>query len=96
MNLGTVRVGARFCGPPGSGNGGYVAGLLGGYAPEPLEVRLRAPVPLEAPLAVVAGADGALELRDGERLIATAQPAALELDLPPAIGTAEAAAAAAG
>ena len=95
MNLGTINVAPRYCGPAGSGNGGYVAGLVGGFAPETVEVRLRAPVPLAAPLAVAAGEDGARELRDGERLIATAAPAALELEVPPAVPEAAAIAAAA-
>jgi hypothetical protein len=85
MHLGTVTVAPRFCGPVGSGNGGYVAGLLGAFCPEALEVRLRAPTPLGVPLTVLAGADGALELRDGERVIANAAPAALELEVPPAV-----------
>jgi hypothetical protein len=96
MNLTTVTIAARFCGPPNSGNGGYVAGLLGGFAVEPVEVRLRAPAPLGVPLAIVSGAAGSLELRDGERLIATAAPATLELEPPPAVPEAAAIAAAAG
>jgi len=82
MNLGTVNVAARYCGPANAGNGGYVAGLLGAFATEPVEVRLRAPIPLGVPLAVAAGADGALELRNGEQLLAAATPAALELEVP--------------
>ncbi len=85
MNLGSIVVAPRFCGPAGSGNGGYVAGLLGGFATEPLEVRLRLPTPLGVPLAIAAGEAGALELRAGEQLIATAAPAALELDVPPPV-----------
>jgi hypothetical protein len=95
MNLGTVIVAPRFCGPVGSGNGGYVSGLLGAFSPEALEVRLRLPTPLGVPLAVRAGEDGALELRDGERVIATAAPAALALEVPAAVGTEAAAEAAA-
>jgi hypothetical protein len=95
MNLGTVSIAPRFRGPAGSGNGGYVAGLLGGFAAEALEVRLRAPTPLDVPLSIAAGAAGALELRDGERLIASAAPAALELEVPPAVPQSAAIAAAA-
>jgi hypothetical protein len=95
MNLGTVSVAPRYCGPAGSGNGGYVAGLRAGFVPEPVEVRLRAPVPLAVPLGVAAGEGGVIELRAGERLIASAAPADLELEVPPAVPEGEASAAAA-
>ena len=95
MNLATVRIDARYCGPPGSGNGGYVGGLLGGFAAEPLEVRLRAPVPLSVPLSVATGEAGTLELRDGDRLLASAAPATLDLEVPAAVPAAVAIAAAA-
>ncbi len=90
MNLATVTIAPRFCGPANSGNGGYVAGLLGGFTTEPLEVRLRAPTPLGVPLAIASGAAGSLELRDGDRLIATAAPATLALEVPPAVSEAAA------
>jgi hypothetical protein len=95
MNLTTVSIAARFCGPPGSGNGGYVAGLLGAFSAEPLEVRLRAPVPLAVPLTIAAREAGALELRDEDRLIATAAPAPLDLEVPAAVPETAAIAAAA-
>ena len=45
-----VVVAEQFRGPPDSGNGGYVSGLLAGYlspsaAAEGVEVTLRAPTP---------------------------------------------------
>lgn len=42
-------VAARFCGPTGSGNGGYVAGRLGAFVDTdgPVEVTLREPPPLD-------------------------------------------------
>jgi hypothetical protein len=94
MNLARVSIAPRFCGPPGSGNGGYVGGLLGAFAASPSEVRLHAPVPLAVPLAISTGEDGALELRDGERLLASAAPATLDLEVPAAISEAAASAAA--
>lgn len=63
----TVTIAARFQGPPGMGNGGYVAGLLGGAGPA--RVILRRPVPLERPLTMVSGGD-ATTLRDGAQLLA--------------------------
>ena len=51
----------RFCGPPDSGNGGYVCGLLAGYVEGDAEVTLRMPTPLERPLDVVRDKDGGPE-----------------------------------
>ena len=84
----------RFNGPPASGNGGYVSGLiaerLGAAA---VEVSLRAPPPLDVPLAWRVGDDGSLALLHGDTLLAEGRPAHLEVSLP-AVPTAEAAAAA--
>jgi hypothetical protein len=84
-----VIVPGRFNGPPDSGNGGYtcglVAGLLGGVA----EVTLRVPPPLDRELEVVQG-DGRLEVRDGERLVAEAEPVELDVNVPAPVSVAEA------
>jgi hypothetical protein len=40
----------RFCGPPDSGNGGYVCGLLAAAAGGAVAVRLKRPPPLGVPL----------------------------------------------
>ncbi|MER7248135.1 hypothetical protein [Kribbella sp. NPDC000426] len=70
-----VRVDQRFRGPERSGNGGYVAGLVGtaltgqltdGQVPR---VRLRMPPPLQKDLALSAGSEGAA-LTDGDELVA--------------------------
>jgi hypothetical protein len=45
-----VEVHRRFRGPPTSGNGGYVAGLVAEWIEGPAEVDLLAPIPLEVPL----------------------------------------------
>ena len=77
MNL--VRVERRFQGPERSGNGGYVAGLVGtalaaqlGEARVP-RATLRMPPPLEQDLKLTANADGA-RLADGSALVAEAVP----------------------
>jgi hypothetical protein len=84
-----VIVPGRFNGPPDSGNGGYtcglVAGLLGGVA----EVTLRLPPPLDRELDVVRD-DGRLEVRDGERLVAEAEPAELDVEVPAPVSVEEA------
>jgi hypothetical protein len=85
----------RFCGPPGTANGGYacgaVAGLLGG--PRDVEVTLRRPPPLGRPLRLRAGGDGAATVHDGEDLVAEARPATVALDVPGVVSPEEALAA---
>ena len=96
MQLAEVTVAPRYCGPPGSANGGYVAGLLALFATETVAVRLLAPPPLGVPLAVECLETGTLELRDGARPVATAAAATLSLAVPAALPVAAAVAAAAG
>ncbi|TCC36757.1 hypothetical protein [Kribbella sindirgiensis] len=70
-----VRVERRFQGPERSGNGGYVAGLVGtalaaGLGPEAVpKVTLRMPPPLEKDLELAAG-----RLTDGDAVVAEAVP----------------------
>jgi len=72
----------RFCGPPDSGNGGYVCGLVAQYLEGIAEVRLYKPPPLEKPLDVEVTRDGMVLLKDGETIIAQGKPSSLNLDLP--------------
>ncbi|KOV88324.1 hypothetical protein [Nocardia sp. NRRL S-836] len=89
--MSTVTIGSRFNGPPGTGNGGYVCGRLAAHVGAgPVSVRLRKPVPLDREMQVRDG-----ELLDGDVVIASAQPAALDLAVPPAPTLEEARAAAA-
>lgn len=67
----------RFNGPPDTGNGGYVAGLIAGEMRKAgiegaIEVSLRAPPPLETALDL-AIADGACECRHGGAVVVTAR-----------------------
>ena len=79
-----ITIAARFCGPPDSGNGGYVSGMLAGQSQVPVRVRLRKPPPLNAPLIVHRHEDGRLELkRDGE-VIVEAEPHDFDLEVPAA------------
>ncbi len=59
-------------------------GLLARFAPEPMEVRLRQPPPLNVPLEVVAPDSDSLELLAGSTVLATASPAAVDIEVPPA------------
>ncbi|MFF0345920.1 hypothetical protein [Kribbella sp. NPDC004875] len=74
-----VRVERRFQGPERSGNGGYVAGLVGSALAGKLDgshvptVTLRRPPPLQKDLALAAAPDGA-RLTDGDAVVADAVP----------------------
>src|SRR6267154_1295695 len=66
----SVIIDKRYCGPPNSGNGGYICGRLARHIPGGAEVTLRAPPPLDRPLDVAAMDDGSWELRDGAAVVA--------------------------
>jgi hypothetical protein len=77
-----ITVASRFQGPPGSGNGGYVCGLLAETLREDLRVRLVAPPPLESPLEVEAAGAGEWLLRGAAGPVAQATAARLTLEVP--------------
>jgi len=85
---GSLTVASRFCGPPDSGNGGYVCGLIASYLAScldgPAEVTLRRPAPLGRPLAVEWDGQSSLRVLEGQSLIAeaTGWPAGPALQLP--------------
>ncbi|SCB54013.1 hypothetical protein GA0061098_102294 [Bradyrhizobium shewense] len=74
-----IIIDKRYCGPPNSGNGGYVCGRLARHIPGPAEVTLRAPPPLDTPLAAVATDGDTWELRDGDKVVATGRAVSVEL-----------------
>jgi hypothetical protein len=76
-----LTIAHRFHGPKDSGNGGYVAGKLAALIGGTAEISLRAPPPLDRPLDLVRNGE-AIELKDGETLLASVRPATLELDVP--------------
>jgi hypothetical protein len=84
-----LRIAARFCGPPESGNGGYCAGSLAGLflnatgSRGPVEVTLRKPPPLERDLELHLAPDLA-RLQDGEELIAEARQGRIQVEPPSA------------
>ncbi|MBL1075007.1 hypothetical protein JK358_11440 [Nocardia sp. 2] len=85
----TLRIPSRFNGPPGSGNGGWVAGLLAELRDDAVvKVTLRRPPPLETPLRVTDGG-----LYDGETLVAESVPGEFLHDAPAAVAYADAASA---
>lgn len=54
----TLTIDRRYKGPPESGNGGYVCGLLAAALETDVRVRLMAPPPLDAPLELAPQGDG--------------------------------------
>jgi hypothetical protein len=89
----SLAIPARFNGPPDSGHGGYSAGLAASLVEGPAEVALRAPPPLETPLAVERREDGSAALLDGDRLVLEARPADVDVDVPEPVSVEEAVAA---
>ena len=97
-----ITIPHRYCGPPESGNGGWVCGTVAAHVPTTLPrpavtVRLASPPPLDRPLALEAEvADGALVVRllDRGHLVAsgTASPDFAD-DVPPAVSLEQARAA---
>src|SRR5262249_13197247 len=63
---------SRFCGPPGSGNGGYVCGRIAAHVDGPATVTLLRPPPLATPMAVERDREGSVRIHDGPTLIAEA------------------------
>ncbi|XOV82719.1 MAG: hypothetical protein ACFHXK_17895 [bacterium] len=87
-----LTIASQFRGPPESGNGGYVSGAVadlllsarGLPADQAVEVTLRAPIPLDKPMAARLDSHGELTVADGETLIAQAKTTELLLAVPPA------------
>ncbi|MFC3069472.1 hypothetical protein [Phenylobacterium soli] len=90
-----IIIGRQFCGPPNSGNGGYVCGVLAKGIEGPATAVLRAPIPLDAPLALDPATGGFVLSGDEGQLIGKADPSAgAELPTPPKAPSLEAARAA--
>lgn len=77
-----ITIDERFCGPPRSGNGGYVCGLVAARLEGPVAVRLKAPPPIARPLRIETSMRAA-RLLEGDALIAEAQQRPLALEAPP-------------
>jgi hypothetical protein len=78
-----ITIPNQFNGPPGSGNGGYSAGLLAQHLNGPHTIRINAPIPLETPLTIGSDGDNTL-LSSGAKLIMTARPEAPSIEPRPA------------
>jgi hypothetical protein len=77
-----IVIDKRFQGPPTSGNGGYVCGLLSQYVDGPaVTVRLLLPTPLDTELKV-RETEGGVVLLNGAVILAEARPAKFVLEPP--------------
>ena len=90
----TIEIPRQFQGPPGSGNGGYVSGLIAEHLDEAImqegvEVTLRAPTPLDLPLRMEAEQSRAAAYH-GDLLIGEALPVNLSMEIldPPSFAVA--------
>jgi hypothetical protein len=90
-----LEIAGRFCGPPNSGNGGYVCGVLAKHLTGTVTVRLKAPPPLRTKLRREWTNDSARLFHDSV-VIGEARTSELRLELPncPTFAQAEQAAAA--
>jgi hypothetical protein len=82
----TVVVPEHLVGPPGMGHGGYVAGLLARHVDGAVQVTLRRATPVGTELDVQVSDGGVVTLTHDGELIAEAEPATLDLDVPPVPG----------
>ena len=82
MSTGSIVIGSRFNGPPGSANGGYACGLIAVATDAGVSVRLHRPPPLEIPLLVEPAGPGRWQIRDQAEIVATAAETEVRLELP--------------
>lgn len=77
----TVKIASRFCGPPKSGNGGYVCGLVGEALQNSATVRLFLPPPLDKDL-ILSVHEAEAQLMDGTQPIAKGWVDTFSLECP--------------
>lgn len=93
-SLPKISFAPQFCGPPNSGNGGYVCGVLARHIEGPATSVLRARVPLDEHLHLANDDDAVVLTDEAGALVGRAEPSDLELPEPPAAPGLEAARAA--
>jgi hypothetical protein len=81
---GSLLIAPRFCGPPGSANGGYACGLIAAHLDGQAEITLRQPLPLASPMAVEREGEGSVRVFDSDVLIAegASSPGSPAVELP--------------
>lgn len=84
-----ITIGRQFCGPPNSGNGGYVCGVLAKGLEGPVTAVLRAPPPLDVELGLKRRDGGTVLLNADGAPIGQGGPATQELPQPPLVPSLE-------
>jgi hypothetical protein len=77
-----LSIDARFCGPPGTANGGYLCGIIGTALGRVVTVRLNRPVPLDTTLVLLPVAENEWLLQHEGQGLAQVRAAQLELEVP--------------
>ncbi|WP_420641584.1 hypothetical protein [Candidatus Leptofilum sp.] len=81
-----IKIDESYCGPPGVGNGGYVAGCLAQAVVcdgQAVQVTLRRPIFVNLPVRCHRANPNTVELHDGDTIVAEASVANLDLEVPP-------------
>jgi hypothetical protein len=79
---GPVAIAERFNGPPGTGNGGYVCGLVAAEIGTSAQVSLFLPPPLGVPLVLQRTVPGVVRLLNGDAVVAEGRDRAPTVSLP--------------
>ncbi len=77
-----ITIQRRFRGPPNSGHGGYVCGIVANFIGPCAEITLRFPPPLDLPLTVEKMENGRVRLVDDNVIIAEGRKAELCIEIP--------------
>ena len=77
-----VSIDGLYHGAINAANGGYICGLLASYVDGDAEVRINHSFPVETPLQPVTTDEGGIEMYLGDKLLGSAPPVSLELDIP--------------
>ena len=78
----TVSIDKLYNGAANAGNGGYICGLMASFIDGDAEVRVNNAFPVETPLQPVMTGDGGVEMYLGDKLLGSARPTVLELNIP--------------
>ncbi|MGD9984163.1 MAG: hypothetical protein AB7S51_08380 [Porticoccaceae bacterium] len=79
----TLLIDARYNGPVGRGNGGYIAGAMAAFVSGDAEVRIMRGFPVATALTIRRHPDGSVSCHLDDQELGRARPLELELEIPP-------------
>ena len=88
----TLSIGERFHAygrPPAPAHAGYAAGIIARNINGPAEVKVRKPVPTGRSLSLMRTDKGAVQVLDGDTVLAVGKPTRLELEVPEPVSYAD-------